>query len=166
MKKFCFVLPILVLFVLPANASFLSNALSKPSAFINRSVTPHGEVAKGVKRLFTIPYSVLNPGGEVSRVMRSWNGHSAGELIGAWGPPNQVYSIENGGHILCYTGEKVLYSRRPSITTEVGYATNGYDEYLYASAKYDPGMTIGYTTYRMFYIDKNKTIYGFAWKGL
>ena len=40
------------------------------------------------------------------RLMESWLGHSADELLVGWGPPTQILSDGVGGYVLLYTQQR------------------------------------------------------------
>jgi len=112
---------------------------------------------------------VLFFSGCISQIMTSWENHHYGELIGSWGPPQQVFNDGYGGRILVYTESRAWVSPGKSNTYVTGNATI-YDNYIWGSATattyYTPPQVYGYTAYRMFWINKQGIIYRWAWKGL
>jgi len=114
-------------------------------------------------------FSLSGCAGQINQTMQSWMGHHYSELIGSWGPPQQVFDDGRSGRILIWTQVRSYTSPGTSTTQTYGQAT-AYDDYIWGSATshttYTPPQTYGYTAYRMFYIDKDGLIYNWTWRGL
>jgi hypothetical protein len=102
-------------------------------------------------------------------VAQSWMGHHYGQLIGSWGPPQQVYEDGQGGRILIWTQARFVDHTRYEHTQTYGQATV-YDDYIWGSATsrttYTPPQTYGYTAHRTFYVNNSGCVYHWAWRGL
>ncbi len=107
--------------------------------------------------------------GRISKAMNSWMGHHYSELIGSWGPPQQVFDDGNGGRILIWTQIRSYTVPGQSMTQSYGQATL-YDDYIWGSATsrttYTPPQTYGWAAYRMFYINDKGYVYNWSWRGL
>ena len=105
----------------------------------------------------------------INKIMKSWEGHHASELIGSCGPPNQVMDDGYGGKILIYTQTRTFVSPGHSSTYATGSAYSS-GNYIYGTATghttYTPATSHSYNAYRMFYINSNGYIYRWAWRGL
>jgi len=105
----------------------------------------------------------------INELMNSWMNYHYADLIASWGPPQQVFDDGYGGRILIYETNRSWTVPGKSQTYTTGNATI-YDNYIWGSARsyttYRNPQTYGYTAYRMFWINKNGTIYRWAWRGL
>ena len=112
----------------------------------------------------------IDPGKKLTKAMKSWMGQPCALLVGAWGPPQQVFDDGRGGRVLMYTEYRLIGASRPSSTTQSTYSATAIDNMIWGTGTsrttYDPGRVIGYTAWRMFYVDQEGTVYSFAWKGL
>jgi hypothetical protein len=105
----------------------------------------------------------------VDRQMESWMGHHQSELIGSWGPPQQVMDDGQGGRIFIYSATQ-NYTSPGRATTNVTGSAYSVGNYTYGNATgyttYTPPQTSSYTAHRMFWINSSGYIYRWAWRGL
>ena len=101
----------------------------------------------------------------INKVMNSWMYHHYSDLMASWGPPQYLYDDGKGGRILVYTSPRAFAVPGSSYTT---FNANVYDNYIWGSAvtTYNPSRVYTWTAYRMFWINKQGTIYRWSWKGL
>ena len=68
--------------------------------------------------------------GKYKKVVQSWVGSNADSLVSSWGPPQRVYPLSNGGHVLEYsqqqTGQVGGYSYTTPETTYYNGNSNSY----------------------------------------
>ena len=110
---------------------------------------------------------------KMNKIMASWVGHDANELIAAWGPPQQVMPDGRGGQIFAFFQDRQYTSPGFSSTTSTASAT-AWGTYNYATATgYGtsntvtmPPQTYRWIVSRTFWVDKDGRIYRWAWKGL
>jgi hypothetical protein len=104
----------------------------------------------------------------MNRVMSSWVGNSYGNVIAAWGPPDQVLDDGSGGKILVYTRVR-SYTAPGTATTQTSGTAAANGSTLYGTATstttYTPGQTYSWKIYRMFWLDKNGIVYRWSWRG-
>lgn len=99
-------------------------------------------------------------GENISKTMQSWVGHNVNELIAAWGPPTEVFSDDRGGSVFVYARTTSWVQPGSATTTYTG--NHGYGQ---ATTVYTPAVVQSHTSYRMFWIDSDGTIYNWAWRG-
>lgn len=97
----------------------------------------------------------------VSQTMQAWVGHHYSELIVAWGPPDRKFSDGRGGQIFIYTRTLPWVPPATSTTTYQQNVTRG-SVIGQSTTVYDPAVLRQYTSYRMFWIDKDGIIYSWA----
>jgi hypothetical protein len=106
----------------------------------------------------------------VSKTMKSWTGHHYSELLGSWGPPEQVFDDGNGGRMLIWTQQRTFYTVPAQAVTQTNLRATIYDNMIWGQANsvttYTPARISGYTAWRMFSIDSTGYIYSWRWKGL
>lgn len=113
----------------------------------------------------------------INENMASWMGHNSNELIASWGPPQQIMPDGQEGQILIYSQARQWTTPGRATTNTYGSATthgnlygNTYQGNTYGNAtsttSYTPAQTYGYSSYRMFWADKNGNLYRWSWKGL
>lgn len=123
-----------------------------------------------VRLLLLVAISLVLEGcASIDKTMASWTGRHQSELIGSWGPPQQVFSDGNGGSVLVYTTTRSYTSPGTATTTVTGSAqTFGNTTYGNATARttYTPAYTSSYESSRTFWVDANGRIYRWAWKGI
>lgn len=105
----------------------------------------------------------------INGIMRSWEGHHYSDLIGSWGPPQQVFDDGAGGRILVYATNRA-WVVPGTATTQTTFNATADDNYIWGTATsqtvYTPAQVQGYTAYRMFWIDRSGRIYRWAWRGV
>lgn len=103
---------------------------------------------------------------KLNRTMASWMDHPVSELIASWGPPDQVFGIENGGRLLLYTVER-NFGTVPGQATTTGSAIRVTDElwWVRARTEYRPPETLVRKGFRAFWVDARGRIYRWQWKG-
>ena len=105
----------------------------------------------------------------IDKTMESWLGHHQTELIGSWGPPQQVFDDGSGGRVFVYSTSRSFTSPGSSTTT-VNSSTYSYGNTTYGTATgyttYNPSVTTSYNATRTFFINRSGRIYRYAWKGL
>jgi hypothetical protein len=90
----------------------------------------------------------------INRLMASWQGHNANQLIARWGPPTNVYDDGNGTRILTWVYPR-SFGEATARTTCNGIACN---------TTYHPPAT--WQVYRMFFVDTaSGLITGWSWRG-
>jgi len=76
-----------------------------------------------VRLLLLVAISLVLEGcASIDKTMASWTGRHQSELIGSWGPPQQVFSDGNGGSVLVYTTTRSYTSPGTATTTVTGSA--------------------------------------------
>jgi len=124
-----------------------------------------------MKRLVVGALAVVALGAcaSTTKVMESWQGHNANELLASWGPPQQVFSDGRGGRVFVYTSQR-SWTTQGSSRTHTNIQLYDYGDYISGTATsyttYTPSKTYGYTASRTFWINKHGVIYNWAWKGL
>lgn len=109
--------------------------------------------------------------GRLNETMNSWVGHSASELIMAWGPPQAVYDDGQGGRVVVYTHERHFTTAPATATTSTTLNATVYNNDLVLGqaqsiTTFTPAQTSGYTAWRVFQIDQAGRIYNWSWRGL
>ena len=108
----------------------------------------------------------MTPGCAVlNKNMASWVGHDSNELIAAWGPPQQVLDAGQGGQIFVYSHDRQWTSPGTAYTTGSATVSGNY-VYGRVTTTYQPPQTHGYAAKRMFWIDRNRRVYRWSWRGL
>lgn len=110
---------------------------------------------------------------KMDQMMSSWVGHSADDLIASWGPPQQTMPDGSEGQIFVYLEQRHYTTPGYSNTTSNAYAT-AYGNYNYATASgygtsstfTTPPQSYAWTVSRTFWINKERRIYRWAWRGL
>lgn len=115
-----------------------------------------------IKKLAIVALAVVLVSGceNISKTMQSWVGHNVNELIAAWGPPTEILSDDRGGSVFIYARTRRWV--QPATTTITYSGNHGYGQ---VTTVYTPERVESYTTYRMFWIDSEGTIYNWAWRG-
>ena len=90
---------------------------------------------------------------KINEVMDSWVGSHKSELIGRWGPPNQTTSDGLNGEILIYSSNVVLPQTLGRATTDT-----------FGNTTYTAPQQNGYQRTRMFYVNKEGSIYSWRWQ--
>jgi hypothetical protein len=105
-------------------------------------------------------------------IMESWRGHSARELIAAWGLPAQTKSDGSGGRVLIYDVSVRTLAPGPStstLTPGMSHFANANDD-LSRAATFGSGNESGETftlrRSRTFWVNSRGTIYRWAWDRL
>ena len=88
-------------------------------------------------------------------VMKSWMGKHQGDLIQAWGPPQQTSSDGRGGTVLIY-GSYV----------DMGQVPGQVQRNAFGGVSYTAPVQQGYQRTRMFYVDTNGYVYSYRWQGM
>lgn len=110
----------------------------------------------------------------VNKLMESWMGHSAEELIASWGPPTQVLDNPSGGKIYVYhqNSQVTLPGTAPTPGTS---HTSGYIDAngnWQSTTTYNPGSpggpakTYDFQRTRLFFVNPQGIIYRWSWQGL
>lgn len=96
--------------------------------------------------------------GKMDQVMNSWIGHSANDLIGVWGRPSRIANDTNGDRMLIYDeSSQVVWPGDEE--QDPGWRLN-------STTSYASSELIVYTKERIFWVNRNSTIYRCQWKGL
>ena len=105
----------------------------------------------------------------INRTMASWTGTHYSNLIGSWGPPDQVFDDGAGGRLFVWTHTR-SYTVPPSSTTRTTGSATVRGDTIWGNATshttYNPAQTYQWRAYRMFWVDSTGTIYRWAWRGL
>ena len=107
-----------------------------------------------MKRLILVPLLLFVACASPQAQMESWMGKSEGDLIQAWGPPQNRESDGKGGQVLTY-GKTVDLGQTP------GYMQRNYN----GTVSWVNPEQNSYTRIRQFYINPEGTIYYFRWQG-
>ncbi len=99
----------------------------------------------------------------ISQTMQAWVGHHYSELIAAWGPPDQTYSDGRDGQIFIYTRTIQWVQPATSTTTYQQNVTRG-SVTGQSTTVYNPAVVHAFTSYRMFWINKDGIIYSWAYR--
>ena len=68
--------------------------------------------------------STYSCAGKINRAMESWRGHHYSNAIARMGPPTQVFSDGQGGHVLVWVHDRT-YTVPGSVTTTTSTSTSG-----------------------------------------
>jgi hypothetical protein len=129
---------------------------------------------KGVAR---VPVAVVTLGvSEVwharERTMEAWVGHSASELLMAWGAPEQRVNDGSGTEIWMYSETRSSVTPGTATTTTTGSAyAVGYGDTAYAQGSatahttYTPATVQNWRVFRRFQLS-NGVVVAYAWQGL
>jgi hypothetical protein len=99
------------------------------------------------------------------RNMKSWLNHDESELIMSWGPPQKVYSDNNGGKFIVYTENRSYVSPGYSTGNATGYIA-GNTLYVDSQTTYYPAQIHQWSAYKMFRVDQYGKVISYSWKGL
>jgi hypothetical protein len=94
--------------------------------------------------------------------MQSWQGQPESALIAKWGPPTRTESDGSGGRILIYQ-RFVQTGHEPAQSVTTGRVDPNGEVSLKTTQT--PEQTYGYQRQRLFYVNKEGTIYRWAWRG-
>jgi len=130
-----------------------------------------------MKKLFLILLSaflLFGCASSVNKMMQSWMGHSAEDLIASWGPPAQVLDNPAGGKIYVYhQNTQVTLPGTPS-TPGTAFTTGYIDANgnWQSTTTYTPGTpgtpptTYDFERVRVFFVNQQGVIYRWSWRGL
>lgn len=122
-----------------------------------------------IAAVLLILVSLTGCAARVNKVMMSWQGHNFNDLLASWGPPNQVFDDGAGGRVMVWAVTRSYTAPGSSTTQTTGSATaSGNTVWGSATSQttYNPGQTYQWTTYRMFWLNRDGIIYRWAWRGL
>lgn len=105
----------------------------------------------------------------VNEVMQSWVGHHVSELVGSWGPPQQVIDIGDGSRLFVWTAVRQYTSPGTATTTGTANASV-YGNTVYGTGQsttvYNPPQTTSYQASRTFWVNSEGVVFRWAWRGL
>ncbi len=86
---------------------------------------------------------------DINKLMASWDGNNANDLIASWGPPNREMDDDEGGKIFIY-----IFDRTSSTPAEV--VTREFDNWFDGKGvrtTHTPSESAGYLAFRMFWVN-------------
>src|SRR5205809_754792 len=101
---------------------------------------------KGILVAALLLFALVGCVARINRVMDSWVGSQASDLMAKWGPPDQTMDDGAGGRILIYTQIR-SYTTPGTATTQSTSSTT-------ASTVYSPPQTQSWKAHRMFWVNK------------
>ena len=105
----------------------------------------------------------------MNKVMISWQGHNFNDVIASWGPPDQVFDDGSGGRVMVWTANRSYTTPGSATTRTTGSATaigNTVSGSATSRTVYNPAQTYQWKAYRIFWVNKEGSIYRWAWRGL
>ena len=105
----------------------------------------------------------------MNSTMDSWMGHHFSDVVGSWGPPQQVMDIGEGNRLFIWIEDRSQTTPGTTTTTQTGNATMaGNTAYGQGqtTTTYTPPTTSSYQATRTFWVNSEGIIYRWAWKGL
>jgi hypothetical protein len=105
----------------------------------------------------------------MSNTMDSWMGHHFSEVVGSWGPPQQIMDIGEGNRLFIWIEDRSYTTPGTTTTTQTGNATMaGNTAYGQGqtTTTYTPPQTTPMQATRTFWVNSEGIIYRWAWKGL
>src|SRR2546430_10565022 len=77
---------------------------------------------------------------QVNKVMESWMGHNISEVIGNWGPPQQVVDLGPDSRLFVWSSVRSWTTPGTATTTTTAYGDLGYGN-AYSTTTYNPPQT-------------------------
>jgi hypothetical protein len=118
--------------------------------------------------LVTLLFSLVGCVARMDKVMSSWVGNSYGNVVAAWGPPDQILDDGASGKILVYTKIRSYTVPGTATTHTSGTATaNGSTVYGYSTSTTTlyPRPNVFWKVYRMLWLNRNGIVYRWSWRG-
>jgi hypothetical protein len=108
----------------------------------------------------------------INQVMSGWQGQNVSNIIGAWGPPARTIPIGTGASLFVWQIDRTRVE--PAECHSQASASHGNVNangqiWIYpgkVTTTCAPAQRTGYVAHRMFWVNADGVIYGWAWKGL
>ena len=135
-------------------------------------------VLKVAKVAVRVPLAIITAGQSemiygTDRMMESWLGHSADELLVGWGPPTQILSDGVGGYVLLYTQQRSrFHAGEVHSTTNSSVTGYVYPNFVTVQGSeqthttYTPSYVERWSVYRTFRVDSTGVVAAYSWRGL